>query len=112
MSRVHELKSYPYLFEATLRGTKKHDMRRADRGFRVGDRVLLREYDDKLERFTGRSLLATIGYITSVENPCALSHDGLREGYCILSLRMSPFQSMRNLYLARRSAKSGAIASS
>lgn len=106
MTGVHHLKSYPYLFEATRDGTKKHDMRRDDRGFTVGDTVVLREYDKVSSAYTGRSLTARISYITSVENPCALSGDGLKFGYCILSLRFGPWLAIRNLFTARRKKSS------
>ncbi|MFH6786298.1 DUF3850 domain-containing protein [Methylobacterium sp. MA0201] len=88
-SRVHEVKSWPHLFEATLNGTKKHDMRRAsDRDYNVGDFLLLKEFDPKKGTYTGRQLRAKITYITSAEFPCALSAQGLSEGYCILSLEL------------------------
>lgn len=83
----HRVKSWPDLFEATLSGDKKHDMRRSsDRDYKVGDWLRLCEFDPITKRYSGRELRVRITYVTSAEFPCALSGDGLRDGYCILSL--------------------------
>lgn len=88
-SVTHTVKSWPHLFEATLSGHKKHDMRRvADRDYRVNDILRMREYDPDTMAYTGRELNAKITYITSTEMPCALSGDGLSDGYCILSIEL------------------------
>lgn len=42
MSKVIELKTDPELFEATLNGTKDWEIRFNDRGFKVGDKLVLR----------------------------------------------------------------------
>jgi hypothetical protein len=86
---VHRLKSRPEFFAPMVRGEKTHDMRRDDRGFRIGDEVVLLEHDHLLDRFSGRQLRGRITYITDAQNPCALSGEGLTSGFCILSLRFS-----------------------
>ena len=43
--KTHDLKCWPEFFEAILNGTKNFDLRINDRGFQVGDRLLLHEYD-------------------------------------------------------------------
>jgi hypothetical protein len=86
----HNVKSWPALFEATLSGAKTHDMRRAhDRDYRVGDILLLQEFDPATQKYTGRELRAEITYITSAEVPCALSEGGLLPSYVILSIKLS-----------------------
>ena len=83
----HRVKSWPHLFQATLSGAKKHDLRRAtERDYRVGDLLTLREFDPRHGRFTGREMSLRITYVTSAQFPCALSGDGLHADYCILSL--------------------------
>jgi len=85
---LHQVKSWPHLFEATLSGAKTHDMRRAvDRDYRVDDILCLQEFEPKTGHYTGRELNVRITYITSAEFPCALSGDGLHEDYCILSIK-------------------------
>ena len=84
---MHEMKCWPQFFEAIARGLKRHDLRRfRDRDFRIGDRVRLREFDPVIERYTGREQFVEITYITSAEQPCALSGNALHADYCILSI--------------------------
>jgi hypothetical protein len=87
-SRVatHVLKSWPEFFNAISDGKKKHELRRTDRNFNVGDTVKLREYILQKNEYTGRELKARITYITSIESPCALSEEGLSSEFCILSI--------------------------
>ncbi len=62
---THELKAHPEPFAALLSGAKTHEVRFNDRGFEVGDRLLLREYcpgDD--EPYTGRELELLVTYIS------------------------------------------------
>jgi len=42
--RVHEVKSWPISFQAVKDADKLAEFRRDDRGFEVGDLLLLREY--------------------------------------------------------------------
>ena len=84
----HAVKSWPQLFEAALTGAKTHDLRRAgDRDYRVGDTLLLQEFDPDTQRYSGRELRVRITYITSASAPCALSESSLDPDYCILSIR-------------------------
>jgi Domain of unknown function (DUF3850) len=86
---VHELKCWPQFFQAIKFGHKRHDLRRADdREFRVGDRLLLREYDPETRAYTGSTLMAEVSYITSAELPCALSKDALHPAFAILSIKV------------------------
>lgn len=90
-SVTHELKCWPELFGAIARGEKRHDLRRAtDRDFRVGDRLLLREFDPDLEAYTGRLQRVAVTYITSTDMPCALSEQALHPNFCILSISLQP----------------------
>lgn len=85
----HKIKSWPSFFQAFLEDRKLHDIRSKDRDFRVGDTVLLQEYEPFVEggRYTGRELMMQITYITSNDTPCALSSAVLDRDYCVLSLK-------------------------
>lgn len=59
----HELKIFPIFFEAVERGEKTFEVRRNDRGFQVGDLVILKEWDPKRDVFTGRKTRRKISYL-------------------------------------------------
>lgn len=84
--KTHVLKSWPRFFDAVLSGQKKHELRKNDRNFKVGDLLQLKEFDPETDTFTGREQIVEITYITSAENPCALSDNGLTDGFCVLSI--------------------------
>jgi len=88
-SVVHELKCWPQFFRAIAAGRKRHDLRRAcDRDFQVGDRLRLREFEPEAQRYTGREQIVEVTYITSAEQPCALSQGALHNDFCILSIAL------------------------
>lgn len=43
--RVHELKTWPEYFDAVIQGVKRFEVRKDDRGYMVGDVLVLKEYD-------------------------------------------------------------------
>lgn len=45
MAREHELKCWPEPFQAAVDGTKTHEWRKDDRGYAVGDVLVLNEWD-------------------------------------------------------------------
>ena len=85
----HELKTDPDVFRAVLEGRKTYEIRRNDRGFAVGDELLLRE-----TRFTGAEIAAgrPLEY-TGRELTVRISHMltgpvyGLLESWSILSIQ-------------------------
>lgn len=87
-SQVHTLKCWPPHFEEVAAGRKLADIRPDDRGFRVGDVIIQREYDPAVAvttdgergRYTGRVCICTITHIMRGGSL------GLREGFVILSL--------------------------
>lgn len=102
---THELKAHPEPFQAVKSGVKTWEFRKDDRGFQVGDTLLLREWDPT-ERtgckygaicttgcmipqdcdyeapigYTGDELRVTVTYILR-------SGFGIPEGYCIMSIQ-------------------------
>lgn len=78
MGNMHELKIYPKYFEAIIDGKKTFEIRKNDRGFQVGDRVVLKEWDNIV--YSGREIHAEIKYILDDK------FIGLADGYVAFSL--------------------------
>lgn len=74
----HDLKCYPDYFEALNNGSKTFECRYNDRDFKVGDELLLREYDSK-QGYTARCIVMTVTYVLS-------EFIGLKDGYVILGV--------------------------
>ena len=90
-SLTPELKCWPAFFGAIAAGDKRHDLRRStDRDFRVGDLLLLREFDPDSCAYTGRTQKVAVTYVTSADMPCALSEQALHPEFCILSIALQP----------------------
>lgn len=85
--RVHAVKSWVHFFQAIKRGDKTHDLRKDDRGYAVGDQLLLQEYDPFTGKYTGDELYVWVTFITDRVTPCAFSGAVLDPGYAILSIQ-------------------------
>ncbi|MBW7995384.1 MAG: DUF3850 domain-containing protein [Candidatus Glassbacteria bacterium] len=82
----HELKTWPEGFQAIAQGRKTADVRFNDRGFKVGDILLLREYYPGTGKYSGENVEAEVTHIMDTEG------FGLKPGYVMLSLRPIPSQ--------------------
>jgi hypothetical protein len=60
--RIHELKVAGVFFPALLEGKKRFEVRKNDRGFQIGDFLLLRELTELLV-FTGSWVLHEVEFI-------------------------------------------------
>lgn len=60
---IHHLKTLPDYFHDVVAGKKRFEVRKADRPFKVGDTIVLNEWDGYLEGYTGYSCRGTITYI-------------------------------------------------
>lgn len=78
---VHELKTTQPHFDDVRTGVKKVDIRMDDRGFRVGDMLVLREYDASDGTYSGRVIKAKIVHILA-------GFKGLAPGYVALSIQL------------------------
>lgn len=86
----YEVKSWPWFFQPMIDGVKRHDMRdKRDRPYKVGDRMLLREFDPRGVGYTGRTAVARITYITDNVTPCAMSSGALDNNFAILSVEIT-----------------------
>jgi hypothetical protein len=63
--RVHALKTWPDYFRELLLKRKHTEFRAFDRDFKVGDILLLKEWDPKTNEYTGRELQRLVTYLYS-----------------------------------------------
>lgn len=89
MDDIHELKCWPEQFAAVVSGSKKHEVRKNDRDFKVGQYLRLKEFipghgtsDFKWvpEEFTGATTLVRVTHITKGGT------FGLPEDLCVMSI--------------------------
>jgi hypothetical protein len=60
---THELKCWPVYFQSLQSGQKTFEFRFDDRCFKVGDRLVIKEWDEGAKQFTGCELFYTVTYI-------------------------------------------------
>ncbi len=102
---LHVLKTWPEPFAALLDGTKTAEFRRDDRGFQVGDELLLREFDpgaitaaqiyDLSAGYSGREIKRLVSHV--VRGPAF----GVPDGFAVLSL------AVRACYCCTESCQAG-----
>jgi hypothetical protein len=76
----HELKTWPEPFRAVVGGVKRYEIRKQDRDFRVGDELMLREWDPGSRDYTGSFTTVTVTYMTPG------GAWGLPSDMCVMSL--------------------------
>lgn len=81
---VHELKTWENYFRLMENGEKHFELRKDDRGFLVGHELLLREFNQHTQTYTGRTLRRKISYVLKGKEG---EEFGLKPGYCILGLK-------------------------
>lgn len=87
MAKVtHDLKTHPEYFQAIHDGIKQFEVRKDDRGFRVGDALHLREYLPHTGAYTGRELWAEVTYILDDES--VFGKLALQMNYVVMSIAL------------------------
>ncbi len=61
MTKTHELKILPKYFKDIVNGDKNFELRKNDRDFKIGDSLMLKEFDNGA--YTGDSVQVVITYI-------------------------------------------------
>lgn len=84
---AHELKCVPPFWARVADKSKNFEVRRYDRDYQVGDRLVLREWIPDARhigagKYTGGVAAADITYVL----PAVMFRLGLSEGYCVLAL--------------------------
>jgi hypothetical protein len=78
--QVHELKVWPEFFARLIDGTKMFEIRKDDRGFRVRDTLVLREWSPRMKKYTGREMRRLVSYVMGGPG------FGLMPGYVVMGL--------------------------
>lgn len=76
---THELKAWPEFFLAVVSGEKRCEIRLNDRGYKVGDRLRLREYSTMKEAYTGLETWVRVTHVLDDDR-------FLQPGYVALSI--------------------------
>lgn len=79
MGKVHELKTWTDFYQDVWDGKKRFEIRKNDRDFKVGDILLLREYEFFTGNYTERWAKFSIEFMLD-------GGFGLENGFCVLSL--------------------------
>jgi hypothetical protein len=77
--KEHQLKTWQPWFNDTVAGKKKFEFRKDDRGFEVGDTLILRGYDPHSEKYVGGFWSFKVTYILR-------DAPGLPKDYCIMGI--------------------------
>lgn len=94
----HTLKTWPNAFDAVASGQKRFEWRRDDRGFEVGDVLVLQKWDPQGSRWSGMGEYITTGTLYDrriVEIRYRVTYIlrgmfGVPDGYCVMSLEVEP----------------------
>lgn len=81
---THELKIWPQWYEEVASGKKTYEIRKDDRGYKVGDVLVLQEFRHGVGEYTGRQVVRGIVHISRGDDAESF---GLKDGYCVLGLK-------------------------
>lgn len=77
--KIHQIKLARMYFDAVASGKKPFELKKNDRGYKVGDILELMEYADG--KNTGRMIQAKVTFMLE-------DYTGLEDGYCILGIQI------------------------
>ncbi|OFF73215.1 hypothetical protein BJM29_12180 [Listeria monocytogenes] len=78
MINTHKLKTWPEYFQPLWDRKKMFEIRKNDRDYKLGDFVILNEYDPNTKKYTGRQVSAFIEYVTDYMQ---------KDGYIVFGLK-------------------------
>jgi hypothetical protein len=79
---THALKTWPEYYQKIESGEKPFEVRKWDRPFKVGETLLLQEFDPKTEAYTGKECECVITYILAGKKEF-----GIDSNYCVMGLK-------------------------
>lgn len=81
---THALKTVPPFFKDIVEGNKTFEIRKNDRLFKVGDKLLLQEYLPKEQKYSGQEWEGEITYILG--NP-----DYCKKGFVTMGIKQKEY---------------------
>jgi hypothetical protein len=60
---THTLKTWPEPFDAVDKGWKTFEIRKDDRNFQPGDKLVLQEWDPSTKQYTGREIHYMVRFV-------------------------------------------------
>ena len=90
---THELRTWPAAYTAVADGRKTFEVRHNDRGFAVGDVLVLREWAAPIPGsggsgfYTGRALQRDVTYLIDLASFGCPGHVGMQLGYDLADIR-------------------------
>lgn len=85
---VHELRILSEYFNSVVDGIKTFEIRKDDRGYKVGDLLFLKEWDEN-GIYTGRSIIKEVVYLTN---------DAQKPSYVVLAIKEPSFDVLNRVY--------------
>lgn len=80
---THALKTWPEFYKEIESGNKTFEIQRNDRPFKIGDTLLLQEWDNKRDEYTGKETKRQITYILKGD----VNKFGLFADFCVMSIK-------------------------
>jgi ASC-1-like (ASCH) protein len=80
--KEHYLKTWPEYLERVWSGQKTFELRKNDRDFQVGDRLILQGYDPHMNAMCGTDCIVKVVYILHG------GQFGIEPGYCVMSIKL------------------------
>lgn len=83
-----EKKTLPKLFEEVAKGSKKFDLRLGDFNCKKGDVLVLKEWDPKHKKYTGRKIERKITFVLRTDGTEFWTKDKIKKhGFLVMSLK-------------------------
>jgi ribosomal protein S17 len=83
-----EKKVWPEYFENIVEGSKTYELRLADFECRPGDILVLREWDPKTKKYTGRAIEKTVTYVSKTKGQSFWSKEDVEKyGFQVIAFK-------------------------
>ena len=83
-----EKKAWPEMFQKVLDGDKTFDLRLADFACKIGDILMLKEWDPETKQYTGRTVEKEISYVLKTKDLKFWSQEETEKyGFQVLALK-------------------------